>query len=153
MTKKIDPWIVKTQSQIAAFFDVSLQCVGLWRSAGMPGSPKNYDLSKILIWLRTSGPWKEKISRRIFDDADSDGENLTDKARLLRAQADLKEMEVDTMAKTLIRLSDIQPNLDRLADALRNLGDNFRRSPMPLSGNDVADRINNMIENCEWNVT
>jgi hypothetical protein len=82
-----------------------------------------------------------------------DGEDYDPAMRKLRAEADLAEMRVEREAGTLVRLSDIQPNLDRLADALRNLGENFRRSPMPISGNDIGDLINQTIENVEWELS
>jgi hypothetical protein len=81
-----------------------------------------------------------------------DAEDYDPALRKLRAEADLAEMKSMRMAGTLVFVADIQQNLDRLADAIRTLGEDFGRSPMPISGPDVQQKMNDMIDSLEWDV-
>lgn len=144
-------WIVKTQAEVADFFSVSLQTVGLWRASGMPGSPKNYDLSEILVWLRTSGPWSRNNSRQ-QSLTDSNGE-FSDAARKFRSEANILEMKEQLMAGDLVKAHDVRSYMSRIADAIRTLGEDLGRSPMPIAGADVQQRINDTIESVEWDLT
>lgn len=49
---------VVNRQEVATFFGVSIMTVDTWLPKGMPGKRGNYDLHKIVIWLRTEGPWR-----------------------------------------------------------------------------------------------
>jgi hypothetical protein len=49
---------VTRRADVAKFCGVSVQAVDKWIGAGMPGKRNDYDLQKIVIWLRSEGPWR-----------------------------------------------------------------------------------------------
>jgi phage terminase Nu1 subunit (DNA packaging protein) len=143
-------WIVGSQSQVATFFGVATQTVHVWRAHGMPGKPRCYDLSEILVWLRSNGPWREKLARTLgdddaFDDADS-------KSRKLQAEADLLEMRVERVADQLIPRDIIQHNLHQVANAIRGLGESFGRMTIPISGQEAQKRLNETLTSIQWEI-
>ena len=109
-------------------------------------APRNedgtYNLRQLVEWSRKGD---EDRQRELFD-----SDEIDDKARKLRAEADLKEMEVEERAGQLVPLAAIEANLQRLADALRGLGEDFGRATVPVSGRDAQRKINDMIDSIEW---
>ena len=51
---------VTTRDEVRKFFGVSIAAVDKWARQGMPGNKGHYDLQKIVVWLRTEGPWRPR---------------------------------------------------------------------------------------------
>jgi len=49
---------VVNRQEVATFFGVSIMTVDTWIPKGMPGKRGSYDLHKIVLWLRSEGPWR-----------------------------------------------------------------------------------------------
>jgi phage terminase Nu1 subunit (DNA packaging protein) len=54
-------FVVARRADAAKFFGVSVQALDKWIQAGMPGTRNAYDLHKIVLWLRTEGPWRQRV--------------------------------------------------------------------------------------------
>ena len=70
--------------------------------------------------------------------------------RKLRAEADIKQMQAEELAGKLVPLAMVESSLTTMADMLRQLGDDFGRSPVPVSGRDVQKRFNEAIDSITW---
>jgi len=135
-------WTASTQSEVSDFFGVSVDSVSSWAKKGMPGKKNEYRLDRIAQWLRTEGPWQDRTTS---------GPAADDKARKLKAEADLKEMQAEREAGLLVPVDMVERTLQRVADGLRQIGEDFGRMAIPLSGRDAQKRINDMVESIEWN--
>lgn len=51
---------VGRRADVAQFCGTTVQAVDKWLSMGMPGARNAYDLHKIIVWLRTEGPWRQR---------------------------------------------------------------------------------------------
>lgn len=87
MEKKSKPWVLSSLALVAEFFEVPLGTVKSWRTAGMPGSPKRWDLREIIDW-KESRPGPGRPSIVVDDDpmlAEGESEAL-ERFRMARAQ-------------------------------------------------------------------
>lgn len=64
MTQQQQRFVVRTQIEVAEFFDVDRSTVCGWSAKGMPGGRRGpYDLSNISKWLFSVGPWRSETMR------------------------------------------------------------------------------------------
>lgn len=125
MTKanpKPEPIALQTQQQLADLFGVTPVTIGRWIASGCPGSRGAYPLKEILAWVRTVGPWREKIPR----DADELLYGSTDCPELRRyraAKASLAELELAERQGELIRVDQLHEGILRMATVLRRYGE------------------------------
>jgi hypothetical protein len=67
-------FVVAKRADVAQFCDVSLTAIDKWLVMGMPGGRGHYDLHKIIVWLRTEGPWRPLGGNRgTAEDLDDEG--------------------------------------------------------------------------------
>jgi len=85
----------------------------------------------------------EKQSRLPVDDEDH-------ATRKLRAEADIKEMEAEQRAGALVPLAMVDTTLTRVADMLRQLGEDFGRTTAPINGRDAQKRLNDAIGSLDF---
>jgi len=138
-------WTADTHSEVSEFFGVSTDTVAVWSKKGckfLKRGDKRLDM--IAQWLRTEGPWQDRYSGGMT------GDTIDDKARKLRAEADIKEMEAEAKAGTLVPLDMVEQTLNRMADALKQLGEDFGRMSLPISGRDAQKKVNDMLDSIEW---
>jgi hypothetical protein len=116
-------------------------------------NPRNldetYDARKLVAWFVSYGGKNNSRQQSLVD---SDGE-ISDAARKFRSEANILEMKEQLMAGDLVKAHDVRSYMSRIADAIRTLGEDLGRSPMPIAGADVQQRINDMIESVEWDLT
>lgn len=79
MTQQQQRFVVRTQIEVAEFFDVDRSTVCGWTAKGMPGGRRGpYDLSAIAKWLFTLGPWKTEYMRDVVLQRAIEGEQGRD---------------------------------------------------------------------------
>jgi len=94
-----------------------------------------YSIRELVQWLLERG---------------SDGDSGNDRARKLKAEADLKVMEAEQRAGKLVSLVMVDETLQRLAAALRVLGEDFGRTSVPISGREAQKKVNAMLDSISW---
>jgi len=130
---KTNRWAVKTQGEVAAFFDVTIDSVKLWRRKGMPGTAKCYDVREILAWLRSAGPWRPRDQSSIQGDA---------KQKRLEFQAKIEELRWRRQAGEVIPRDDVHDTYREIASSLRSAGEVLGR----LFGDAAVEIINDALD-------
>lgn len=112
-------WRADTQAGVAKFFRVSGSAVARWALDGMPGARGQYDLSEILHWLRTQGPWRPKAAPADTDDpllAAGDSPAL-ERYRLAKAQH--AEMDLAARRAELLPTNQVVEVIVRVGGRIR----------------------------------
>lgn len=145
---------LKNLRQSPAAFLIGVSTATLKRN--YPGDSKNPDGSycgnKLVDEHVKKGGANPSGGQRQQSLVDSDGE-ISDAARKFRSEANILEMKEQLMAGDLVKAHDVRSYMSRIADAIRTLGEDLGRSPMPIAGADVQQRINDTIESVEWDLT
>lgn len=120
--KKADPWVVRTQPEVARFFGVAPDTITrAWRRAGMPGKAGAWDLREILLWRdeRFGGRTKPESTA-----APAGAESRAEaERRRATADADLRELRARRAAKDLVPVQPVQAVLVRHANEAKAILD------------------------------
>lgn len=86
---------VTTRAAVGAFFGVGVDTVKSWIAQGMPTKPRRYCLGAIVRWLRSKGPWRQRVCT-MTDDAVLLDASVTSPAleRYRNARAEREELEL-----------------------------------------------------------
>lgn len=95
-------FIVTRRADVAAFFGQSIQAVDKWIGAGMPGSRNNYDLHKIVVWLRTEGPWRPRGGGGTVEDLMNEGPESEWSEEYRKWKARIAEVDYNERVETLM---------------------------------------------------
>lgn len=126
---------------MADFCGVSIETVKNWAKQGMPGTPNAYDVSEIIQWLRSVGPWRQHAKPDSDDpllSADGDSPGLE---RYRQAKAALAELELEERKGTLLSRDKARSTLGRWASIVRRLGERLGRRYGPEATTAVNDAI------------
>lgn len=127
-------WIAERQVDLARVCGVSLATVQSWAKQGMPGEPGTYDLSQIIPWLRTEGPWKQH--------AKSENE---EERRYRTAKANTAELEFEQARGELLDRGKVRSTLVRWAAIIRQMGDRLGKR----FGLEASTAVNDALLECE----
>jgi hypothetical protein len=133
--------VMESCCQGAAAWAVGLATRTLRDKSAPTNADGSYDISKVVAWSRDIDGRRQ---------VEIDPDDICDKARKLRAEADLKEMQAEERAGRLCPADMVEALLGRIADGLRELGEDFGRSAIPISGRDAQKKVNDMIDSIEW---
>jgi phage terminase Nu1 subunit (DNA packaging protein) len=136
-------WTADTQSEVAEFFDVSVDTVKNWAKQRMPGKPRAYRLDKIAIWLRTEGPGSKAI--RLADDpllAEGDSPALE---RYRLAKAKHAELDLEHRRGELIDRDKCRDVLSRWGTVIRKMGDRLSKR----FGLEANQMVGEAIDECQ----
>lgn len=134
-------WKVVRQNDVADFCGVSIDTVKGWAKQGMPGVPGAYDLSTIVRWLRSSGPWRQYVRPEVDDpdlygNVDSPGLERYRLAKAAIAELDLEERKGELLSREKARSA-----LIRWAAVFRRLGDRMGKRFGAAAGRSVNDAL------------
>lgn len=93
---------VSRRADVAAFFGQSIQAVDKWIGAGMPGSRNAYDLHKIVVWLRTEGPWRPRGGGGTVEDLLTEGPESEWSEEYRKWKARIAEVDYQERVETLM---------------------------------------------------
>jgi phage terminase Nu1 subunit (DNA packaging protein) len=144
MSDEKSAYIAAKQAQVAEFCGVSFDTVKSWAKQGMPGSPGAYDLSAIVQWLRTKGPWRQHLKVDSDDPLLSDGDSPgLERYRL--AKAAIAELDLEERKGNLLSREKVRAILIRWATIIRRLGERLAKH----FGNQAAGMVNDSLGECQ----
>jgi phage terminase Nu1 subunit (DNA packaging protein) len=115
-------WTAETQSEVAEFFDVSIDTVKNWAKQKMPGRPKEYRLDRIAVWLRTEGPGSKALKIATDDPLLAEGDSpALERYRLAKAKH--AELDLEHRKGELIDVNKCRDILGQWASVIRKMGD------------------------------
>jgi phage terminase Nu1 subunit (DNA packaging protein) len=100
-----------TQAAIALAFKKSRETIRLWEKAGMPSRKGGFVLADCIEW-REEVVRQESLRPEEVDEA-------KERARKMRADADLSELKVQQMRAELIPASKVEQDMERLCAMVR----------------------------------
>ncbi|GJM43475.1 MAG: hypothetical protein DHS20C21_03170 [Gemmatimonadota bacterium] len=104
------PWIVSSQRMVGSAFGVSVKTIESWRSNGMPGEPRAWDLVAIAEW-KTRRDFEQQEARISVGHDEEDEFDLDPdspkgakywETRFRRARAEMHEMKLKTERGELV---------------------------------------------------
>lgn len=135
---------VATLGEVAQVYDVSLDTVKGWRSAGMPGKPKRYVLQDVSRWLRSEGPWSNKKKPVVDDPLLTEGDS-PGLERYRMAKAEHAELDLALRRGELIERDKCRDVLIRWAVAIRRMGERL----VKRYGTGVTAEFDQALAECE----
>jgi phage terminase Nu1 subunit (DNA packaging protein) len=137
-------WTADTQSEVAEFFNVSVDTVKNWAKQKMPGKPRAYRLDHIAIWLRTEGPGSKANKIQSDDPLLADGDSpALERYRLAKAKH--AELDLEQRKGELIDKEKCRDVLARWGSTIRKMGDRVSKR----FGIEANQMVSEAIDECE----
>jgi hypothetical protein len=111
----------------------------------LPSRRAKYPLDEIVVWLRTSGPWKAAASPDPEDPLLSSDVDSVGLERLRLAKAALAELDLEERRKTLLPRDKVRLSLGRFSMILRRAFEQVGKR----YGHDAVGRLNEALDECE----
>lgn len=95
---------VTTRAAVGWFFGVSVDTVKAWVAQGMPAEPRRYCLGAIVRWLRSRGPWRQRVCRTPDDLLENAAVSSPALDRYRNARAEREELELQLRKDQVVEL-------------------------------------------------